>query len=114
MNEVLRCRVAEMADSAAVAQLRTIDTAEVTHHAQASKFGSIEDLIRLGLLDSRFTSTVSGYRFTATADENEYTAKATTASKYGCWDYFSTSDAVVRYSVDESRAPKGQSGQPVR
>jgi hypothetical protein len=45
------------------------------------------------------------------ADKNEYTAKATSASKYGCWDYFTSADAKIRYSTDQLRAPKGQSAQ---
>jgi hypothetical protein len=72
------------------------------------------DLIRAGLLDSRFTSMVSGYKFTVAAEANDYTAKATSATKYGCWDYFSNTDAVVHYSTDPSRAPKGMSGQPIQ
>jgi hypothetical protein len=55
-------------DGSAKANLRTINTAEVTHYGSASNYGSIEDLISEGLLDDRFKSTVSGYNFTVTAD----------------------------------------------
>jgi hypothetical protein len=98
-------------DVFAVAQLRTINTAEVMYRVNASKFGSIEDLIRAGLLDSRFTSAVDGYNFTVISDKNEFTARATSASRYGCWDYFTSTDAKIRYSTEQSRAPKGQSAQ---
>jgi hypothetical protein len=100
-------------DVFAVAQLRTINTAEVLYRAQASSFGSIEDLIRVGELENPFTSAVDGYNFTVFADKNEYTAKATSASRYGCWDYFTSADARIRYSTDQSRAPKGKSAQVV-
>jgi hypothetical protein len=112
ISATIRSDASRTLDAAARARLRTINTAEVMHRGQAQRFGSIEDLIRLGLVDSGIRSGY-GYKFTLSADENDYTAKATSASKYGCWDYSSKSDGVVRYSADQSRAPKGQSGQPV-
>jgi hypothetical protein len=107
----LQSHVTRRMDVFAVAELRTINTAEVMYRVDANKFGSIEDLIRAGLLSSGFTSVVSGYNFTVISDKNGYTAKATSASRYGCWDYFTATDAKIRYSTDQSRAPKGQSAQ---
>src|SRR5256885_7356529 len=53
-------------ESSAVAQLRTINTAEVTYIASnQGAYGSIPLPITQGLLDARFTSSISGYNFTA-------------------------------------------------
>jgi hypothetical protein len=99
-------------DMGAVSAILTLTTAEITYSSQTSKYGSIEDLVRLGLLDSGYEGTKSGYKFTVVLGESDYTIKGTSVTKYGCWDYFSSPDGVVRYSTDKSRAPEGQSGQP--
>jgi len=111
MSISLRTHAGRTKDMFAVAQLRSISAAEVTHYGHANKYGSIEDLMRDGLLDTRFRATVSDYKFTIAAEEEEYTAKAASASDHGCWDYFTTADAIVRYSTDPARAPKGWAGQ---
>src|SRR6266446_9440194 len=62
-------------ESAAVAQLRTINTAEVTYlSSNQGSYGSIPALITQGLLDTRFSGSVSGYNFTLTASGPNYTA----------------------------------------
>ena len=44
-------------ESSAVANLRTINTAEVTYLSSAGgNFGTINDLVNAGLIDSRFTA----------------------------------------------------------
>src|ERR1051326_5491517 len=52
-------------ESAAVAQLRTINTAEVTYiGTNQGAYGDIASLITQGLLDTRFAGSISGYNFT--------------------------------------------------
>src|SRR5437870_11658811 len=65
-------------ESAAVANLRTINTAQVTYLSSAGgQFGVISDLTAAGLIDSRFGGTVSGYDYVVTAATGNYTAVAT-------------------------------------
>jgi len=103
-------------ESSAVAQLRTINTAEVTYIASnQGSYGSIPLLITQGLLDGRFTASISGYNFTLDASGNDYTANATAvSSNAGRFDFFTRPDYVIRYSTDQTRAPSGLSGEPVR
>jgi len=103
-------------ESSAVAQLRTINTAEVTYIASnQGAYGSIPLLITQGLLDARFTASISGYNFTADVSGNDYTANAiAVSSNAGRFDFFTRPDYVIRYSTDPTRAPSGLSGDPVR
>src|ERR1700757_2813147 len=60
-------------ESGAVADLRTINTAEVTYLSSAQgNYGTISQLISAGLLDSRFTGTVGGYNFNITTSGPDY------------------------------------------
>src|SRR5881396_2949920 len=60
-------------ESSAVAQLRTMNTAEVTYIASNSgAYGSIPELITQGLLDGRFTGSISGYDYTLTVTTGDY------------------------------------------
>ena len=103
-------------ESAAVANLRTINTAQVTYLSSAGgNFGSITNLVSAGLLDSRFSGTVSGYNYSVTTSGADYTAFADPAStNTGRYGYYSIPDAVVRYSTQTALAPTGQAGQPVQ
>jgi type IV pilus assembly protein PilA len=112
-------------ESAAVSNLRTINTAEVTYLSSAGgNYGQIADLVTAGLLDSRFSgASVSGYTFSVTASAGDYTAEAMpTSPNSGRYGYFSLPDAVIRYSTAGSGCgsttgecfPTGQSGQPVQ
>ena len=103
-------------ESSAVAQLRTINTAEVTYIGNnQGSYGDIPSLITQGLLDSRFVNSISGYNFTIAVSGNIYTALGTAVStNAGRWDYFTTGDYVLRYATDPTRAPAGLSGEPVR
>src|SRR5215467_5961839 len=76
-------------ESAAVAELRTINTAQITYLSSSSgKFGTIPQLIATGLLDSRFSGTLSGYNFNVTSSGTDYTATADPAStSTGRWGY---------------------------
>ena len=119
-------------ESVGVANLRTINTAEVTYLSQSGSYGTIQDLIDARLLDEPFTGTKAGYNYTITLDAtgSAYTAEAvpapvvpkprwwfsstdstTTPRRYG---YYSLPDAIVRYSMDASLAPEGQSGRSVQ
>src|SRR5919201_6633763 len=88
-------------ESSAVAQIRTINTAEVTYlSSNQGSYGSIPQLITQGLLDSRFSGSVSGYNFTVTASGSNYTANADpTSSNAGRFGYYSLQDAVISYAT---------------
>ena len=103
-------------ESSAVAQLRTINTAEVTYiSSNQGSYGDIPALISQGLLDSRFTGSISGYLFSLNASGNNYTADATAvSSNAGRFDFYTQPDYIIRYSTDLTRAPAGLSGEPVR
>src|SRR5215470_1140370 len=108
-------------ESAAVAQLRTINTAEVTYlSSNQGAFGSIADLVTQGLLDSRFLGSVSGYNFTVTASGPNYTANADpTSTNSGRFGYYSLPDAVIRFATYQGGNcspcyPGTLSGAPVK
>jgi type IV pilus assembly protein PilA len=108
-------------ESAAVAQLRTINTAEVTYlSSNAGAYGSIPFLITQGLLDNRFSGSVSGYNFTVSASQTDYTANAMpTTTNAGRFGYYSTPDAVIRYAATSNTTcapcyPGTLSGAPVQ
>src|ERR1700756_2901123 len=64
-------------ESSAVAQLRTINTAEITYlSSNQGAYGTVAALITQGLLDNRFTGSVSGYNYTVTASGSNYTVNA--------------------------------------
>ena len=97
---LLRSRQAAQ-ESSAVAQLRTINTAEITYlSSNQGSYGSIPSLITQGLLDSRFSGSVSGYNFTVTASGTNYTANADpTSTNAGRFGYYSLPDAVIRFAT---------------
>ena len=108
-------------ESSAVANLRTVNTAEVTYLSSAAgNYGSVSDLVTAGLLDSRFPGPVSGYMFNINNSGSDYTATATpTSTNSGRYGYFSIPDAVVRYQTTAGGNcvpcfPAGQSGNPVQ
>src|SRR5437773_2297765 len=116
---LLRSRQAAQ-ESSAVAQIRTINTAEITYlSSNQGSFGGIPELITQGLLDSRFAGSVSGYSFTVTASGSDYTASATpTSVNAGRFGYWSTPDAVIRFATATSATcnpcyPPNLSGAPV-
>jgi type IV pilus assembly protein PilA len=118
---LLRSRQAAQ-ESSAVANIRTVNTAEVTYlSSNGGNYGSIPELITAGLLDGRFGSpALSGYAFAVTASGSDYTATATpTSTNAGRFGYFALPDAVVRYQTTTSATcnpcfPTGQSGAPVQ
>ncbi|HEY2380144.1 MAG TPA: prepilin-type N-terminal cleavage/methylation domain-containing protein [Terriglobia bacterium] len=119
---LLRSRQAAQ-ESSAVAQVRTINTAEVTYlSSNQGAYGNVISLVSQGLLDTRFTGSVSGYNFTVSASGTDYTVGAApTSANAGRFAYYSLPDAVIRYSTATSGCggpngncfPTGQSGAPV-
>src|SRR5262249_50004073 len=67
-------------EAAAIANLRTIVTAETAYSATHGNFGIMPVLIRNGLLDSRFSSPIDGYQFAILISGGSYTATATPVS----------------------------------
>jgi prepilin-type N-terminal cleavage/methylation domain-containing protein len=112
---LLRSRQAAQ-ESSAVAQLRTINTAEVTYIGNnQGSYGDVPSLITQGLLDARFSGSISGYLFNIAVSGNVYTANANAMStNAGRFDFWTTADYVLRYATDPLRAPAGLSGEPVR
>jgi type IV pilus assembly protein PilA len=107
-------------ESSAVANVRTINTAEVTYLSSAGgNYGDVDDLISAGLIDSRFNGPVSGYSFTVDATGADYTAWAyPTSTNSGRYGYYSLPDAVVRYADSTTNCspcfPGTSSGAPVQ
>src|SRR3954469_8529332 len=61
-------------ETSAIAELRLINTAESTYLiSNQGAFGTVASLITQGLLDSRFTGSISGYNFTVSASGQNYT-----------------------------------------
>src|SRR5438477_5545093 len=88
-------------ESAAVAQVRTITTAEVTYlSSSGGTYGTITQLVAAGLLDSGFNATKSGYNYSIATNGLDYTIVADPAStNNGRYGYYSVPDGVVRYST---------------
>jgi prepilin-type N-terminal cleavage/methylation domain-containing protein len=108
-------------ESSAIAQLRTINSAEVTYLASnQGSYGDIPALITQGLLDPRFLASISGYSFTLAASGANYTANANpTSINAGRFGYFSAADAIIRYATYQAANctpcfPIGQSGAPIQ
>jgi type IV pilus assembly protein PilA len=108
-------------ESSAVAQIRTINTAEVTYlSSNQGSYGDIPSLITQGLLDNRFAGSVSGYNFTITASGSNYTVNADpTSTNAGRFGYYSAPDAVIRYATYQGGNctpcyPGSLSGNPVQ
>jgi type II secretory pathway pseudopilin PulG len=104
-------------ESHAVANLRTLNTAEVSYLTSYKQYGSVPELVAAGLLDFRYSSGTGGYDFDVqtTLPYQDYTAVATAQSaNLGRYDFITGSDLVIRYATDPARAPTGLSGEPVR
>ena len=102
-------------ESAAVASVRTVTTAEITYlSSSGGNYGTIAQLVAAGLLDSGFNGTKSGYTYSITTTGTDYTINATPAStNNGRYGYYSVPDGVVRYSTDSTLAPANAAGNPV-
>jgi len=102
-------------ESAAVASVRTVTTAEITYlSSSGGNFGTIAQLVSAGLVDSGFTGTKSGYIYSVSTTGSDYTISATPAStNNGRYAYYSVPDGVIRYSTQSTLAPANMSGNPV-
>jgi prepilin-type N-terminal cleavage/methylation domain-containing protein len=107
-------------ESAAVANLRTISTAEATYILSSSgNYGSLPELITAGLMDSRFTGSVSGYLYDLTTYVGGFSAAATPSGlNAGRFGYALYTDSVIRYATNISSVcnpcyPAGLSGEPI-
>jgi prepilin-type N-terminal cleavage/methylation domain-containing protein len=104
-------------ESSAVANLRNLNSAQVSYSSTSGFYGSLNQLISEGLIDDRYNSTnFSGFQYAIGlyAGNLGYTALATAVSpNMSRWDFYSTPDFVVRYSTDAARAPAGMAGEPV-
>jgi prepilin-type N-terminal cleavage/methylation domain-containing protein len=103
-------------ESAAVASVRTITTAEVTYlSSSGGNYGDVAGLVSAGLLDTGFNGIKGGYNYSITTNGMDYTIFATPAStNNGRYAYYSVPDGVVRYSTQTTLAPTGQAGNPVQ
>src|SRR5919109_1533858 len=71
-------------ESSAVANLRNLNTAEVSYSSTNNgTYGLVSDLVAAGLIDNRYQSTLSGYNMVVTLSGNalDYTATATARSQ---------------------------------
>jgi len=103
-------------ESAAVATVRTITTAEVTYlSSSGGNYGTIAQLVATQLLDSGFSGPKSGYSYFVTTTGTDYTITAYPVStNNGRYGYYSVADGVVRYSTIAAQAPSAaQAGNPV-
>ena len=110
-------------ESAAVANLRTINTAQVTYlTSSGGTFGNLSDLQTAGLIDTSFGNALgkSGYTYSVTTAIGQYTVIATpTATNSGRYGYYTTADSVVRWQTATSTNcspcyPAGMGGNPVQ
>lgn len=102
-------------ESAAVATVRTITTAQITYlSSSGGSFGNMSQLIGAGLLDTGFNGIKSGYNYSIVTNGSDYTITAEPASpNNGRWGYYSVPDGVVRYSTQTTLAPSNMAGNPV-
>jgi prepilin-type N-terminal cleavage/methylation domain-containing protein len=105
-------------ESNAVANLRTLNTAQVTYSSTNGRYGELSDLVAEELIDSRFEGEgFSGYSYEMEVSGNGggYTAFANAQSaNLGRYDFFTQPDFVIRYSSDADRAPDGRAGDAVQ
>ena len=108
-------------ESAAVANLRNVGTAEATYIlSSGGNYGTLADLITAGLMDTRFISSVSGYAYNVTTFTGGFTGEAVpTGLNAGRYGYNVAPDSVIRYASSTSSTcnpcyPTGLSGEPVR
>jgi len=105
-------------ESAAVATLRVVNTAQVTYaSANSGIYTTISQLVGATLLDSSLLQTKAGYNYAISLSANslDYTVTATAISNnQGRFDYYTTPDYVIRFSTDTTRAPNALAGEPAR
>jgi type IV pilus assembly protein PilA len=102
-------------ETAAITELKTLHTAQISYTSMARSFGTIPDLIAAHVLDPRFSGTLSGYNFTVTLTEGgDYVAEAKPASSInGRYAYTASADGIVRFTTISTLAPPGMAGNPI-
>jgi hypothetical protein len=102
-------------EAAAVATLRTINTAEVTYLAVSrGNFGSMSQMIDEGLLPGNFRGIVNGFNYGVISVGSDFVVAAIPNDSGSARNgFYVTPDGVVRYSTIESLAPAGKNGAPV-
>ena len=103
-------------EAAAVAILRTMNTAEVTYlSVSAGKWGSISELIEAELLPKNFESgLVSGYQLGLVHNDGDFVLAAIPdVTGHGRFGFYVVPDGVVRYTTIDSLAPPSKGGLPV-
>lgn len=114
---LLRSRQASN-ESAAVGNMRNLNTAQVSYSSSHGSYGTMSDLIAARLLDDRYDNpNFNGYAFTLSLSGGNlnYTAFAVGVSPATSrYDYYSGPDFVIRYSMLATRAPAGLTGYPVQ
>lgn len=102
----------------AVANLRTLNTAEVQYiSGHQGNYGGLPELVTAGLLDDRYVVGSAGYDYELdiSSDYLDYTARAVAQGpNAGRFDYWTRPDYVIRYSTVIGRAPTGLTGEPVQ
>jgi type II secretory pathway pseudopilin PulG len=110
---LLRARQAAN-EAGAIANLRTINSAEATLNSTSGQYGDIDAMIRANLIDATFKEPKAGYDYTVEASASTYKAEASpTTSNTARYGYFVGPDGVVRYSTNAALAPPGRNGEPV-
>ena len=104
-------------ESAAVANLRNLNSAQVSYSSNFGFFGSLTDLETQGFIDDRYAGLqFNGYQYNMalTPGNLGYTVWATAQGPSGRFDYYAIPDFVIRYSTVVGRAPAGWEGTPVK
>jgi hypothetical protein len=102
-------------ERAAVARVRTVNTAEVVYLRIYGRYGTLRELIAEKLLNSTFDDGDFPYRVGVTLAGRGYLVTAIpVAGSSGRWAFESQQDGVVRYSARTSLAPRGLAGKPVQ
>jgi hypothetical protein len=102
-------------ERAAVARVRSVNTAEVSYLKMYGRYGTLRELITEKLLNSTFDDGDFPYRVGVTLAGRGYLVMAIPAAgTAGRWAFESQQDGVVRYSARTSLAPRGLAGKPVQ
>lgn len=107
-------------ESGAVANLRTVNTAQVTYISSNATYGTLPNLFGGGLVDDRFSAegnTVGGYVYTTYGGgTQDYEVSALVSGTSGRFNYYSGPDGVVRFrdaAAGESLPVAKSAGDPV-